>query len=344
VKQLVASGVLAAALASPLSATADDTTECPVDAGPWLRLNSEASLPPALAAGVADRLRAELHERAIALCTANEGDGTRWPLAEIELRIDPDDVLALAVVDRATEKRLERSLSLRGIPSDARALAIALAADELLRASWLESLLERSGPRPETSPAPPPPVVERVAVESLSVRARAPRDVGGYVGFAVAAEHATGGLSLGGFDARLSYGATFRAGIRAGYRIGAVVNADHGEIGSSALVGGVVLEVATPRASPWGATLFARGDAMRVAFSGQATNGARASNGSDVGALAGAGVGGWRSLDPSRVWRLVVEISVAVPLRGVAALDNGRSVTALSGAVLGLGLGVGAAL
>jgi hypothetical protein len=344
-KWLAASGALAVALASPLAAAAaSDTTQCPSGDGLWLRLDIDSSLPPLLAATVAGKLRAELDRRDIAICTTtNERKDAGLPLADIDLRIEPDDMLALAIIDRATDKRLTRSISLRGIPPDARALSIAVAADELLLASWLEALLDQPAASPAAVPSPPT-VVERIAVESLSPRARAPREERGSLALAFAGEHATGGQSLGGVDARASYGATFRVGVRLGYRLGVVAAADHGNVESSALVGGVALGVASPRASPWGAELFARADALQLAFSGRALGAAHAWSGAALGVLAGGGVDGWRSLDANGVWRVVGEISLALPLRAVAALDDGHLVTALSGVVFGLALGVGAAL
>ena len=56
-------------------------------------------------------------------------------------------MVVIELDDRVTHKRVARDLPLRNIPANGRALAIAIASDELLRASWAELTLtrERSG-------------------------------------------------------------------------------------------------------------------------------------------------------------------------------------------------------
>jgi len=344
-KPLVAIGALVAALAFSKVGAAAPPAECPQGEQPWLRLELGPSLAPVLAVTVAAKLQAELDRWNIALCASVTRDDAPPPLAVIALALDAGDVLLLQVADRATDKRLERSISLRGIPKDALALSIAVAAEELLHASWFEALVDRTETPSPLIPPPAPPLVERVAIESLAPRARVRRNVGGSLAIAFAGEHATGGVSLGGFDARASYGGALRAEVRVGYRLGVAATANDGEVATSALLFGAAIVATTPRAAPWGGELFARVDGVRVVFSGRASaSDVQAFSATGFGALAGGGIGGWRSLDDAGVWRLNLEASFAMPLRAVAALDDGRTVTALSGPIVGLALGIACVL
>jgi hypothetical protein len=292
-------------------------------------------------------MRGAFYLRGIAICdVASTPAGEHPPLADIAVNLDSGDVLSLMVVDRATDKRLARSIPLRSIPQDARALSIAVAAEELLHASWLEALMDHDLSARGAPPVSAPPVIERIAVASLSPRARAPRDEGAVLDLVSAGEHAAGGQSLGGFDARASYGSRFGVRVRLGYRLGLVATAEHGDVQSNAVVGGVALtwSFTSSRAAPWGAELFSRADAVLVTFSGRASDGASASSGEGVAVLTGGGIGGWRSLGQSGEWRLVGELSLAATLRGVGAVDDDRQVISLTGAVVGVAVGIGAAL
>jgi hypothetical protein len=127
-----------------------------------------------------------------------------------------------------------------------------------------------------------------------------------------------------------------------GYRLGAVVSAAQGNIESSALLGGVSLAYGTARRDgPWGGQLFLRADLVRVTFTGQAAANATGATGGALTGLAGCGASGWRSFG---AWRAVGELSLAAVLRSVAALDAGQEVSALSGVVVGVALGVSAGL
>ncbi|MEZ4394919.1 MAG: hypothetical protein R3A48_27910 [Polyangiales bacterium] len=100
------------------------------------------------------------------LRTELEGDGVE------ELRFDADDEGALAVIrlefpvcaegatalalsidDAVTRKSVRRAVDLGDVPASGRARALALAAAELLRASWAELALDPSPPAPEAPPS-----------------------------------------------------------------------------------------------------------------------------------------------------------------------------------------------
>jgi hypothetical protein len=328
------------------SARADLPAACPRSDGPWLELRAEEGFPPDTARLVREQLAADLARRGVEVCSGARRNGAPPPLARIEAKLAGDE-LTLDVVDSATDKRLERTASLRGIPADARPLGIAVAADELLRASWLEALLARPPDVPRPAAAAPPPIVRRIAMESVA-KPQADASSGSSrittLELVLAGEHATGGRqSLGGFDARVGWGNRVVIGGRVGYRLGVVANAQDGEVDSNELLGGASVGWSmTARARPWGAELFARGDIARVEYAGRALPPARPLSGAGVGAFAGAGVGGWGGIGGP--WRVVAELSLGVPLRAVAAQDNGREVTSTSGLIVGLALGAGAAL
>lgn len=58
----------------------------------------------------------------------------------------------IEVADHATQKQLARDLRLDEFPEDSQALALAVALDELLRASWLELALEGAKEKPREVP------------------------------------------------------------------------------------------------------------------------------------------------------------------------------------------------
>jgi hypothetical protein len=338
--------VLAPVLGFSPGASASDGG-CPLAQAPWLRLEASSSVSRPWAASVAAHLGIELASRGVAVCLAPAHDDTAPappdappPLAVVELRLDPTNLLEVAIVDRSTGNRLTREVALDSIPQDARPLGIALAADELLRASWLEALIDQRKISPDsTAPVTVPAHVDE------PVRPAAPPALSPAAELSVwgAGEHATGGLTLGGFDARAAWGRRVEVQARLGYRAGASVSAAHGDIESNALLGGLSLAYAfMRRESPWGAQIFVRVDVARVAFVGQAAAGATGSSGSALTELAGGGVSGWRSL--GEVWRIVGELSVSAPLRPVAAVDTGHDASTLSGAVVGLAVGVSAGL
>jgi len=309
---------------------------------PWLRLEAEASLSRSWASSVAAHLGLELGSRGIALCLAPVREDAASPLAVVELRLAEPSLLEVAIGDLATGRRLTRQVPLDGIPEDARPLAIALAADELLRASWLEASIDKMQP----SPGPTSPVTTvvvppgaRESPENGPARLQTSR---AWLSVLGAGEYSTGGQTLGGFDARVAWGRRLQVAGRVGYRWGAVVSAEHGNIESSALLGGVSLAYATRPEAVWGGLLFVRADLARIAFEGQAAANAAGGTGSALTVLAGGGLSGWRSLGGA--WRLVGEVSLAGVVRPVAAVDAGRDASAFSGAIVGAAFGVSAGL
>lgn len=188
--------------------------------------------PTGLARDTLADLRAGLRVRGIALCTGEEAVRVR-PVATVLLHWNPFDSpqVSVEVQDEVTNKRVLRDLRLGPIAADARALALAQAADELLRASWIELRLH-DAPEPAV---PPPEVVEKtVELPSLEHGSAAQTRV---LGARFASEIYGGGLKLFGADAYVAFWLADRLGISVaiGARAAQSLRAPHGQIDASAL-------------------------------------------------------------------------------------------------------------
>lgn len=331
----------ALALASTLltAPTAAADAACPPQSGPWLRvaLDGDGFGPP-LRARVLEQLAADLAERGITACEAPV-DGS--PLGDVQVTLARPAALSLDLRDDVTQKRVARTLSLAGVPADARGLSIALAVEELLHASWIEAAL---APPPAPAPLPVPTPVPPVVVASNAVEtARLPRSPVAFVAVVAAADHATGGLTGIGGDVRLAWGGRATLGVQAGARASPDTASTHGSVRPQELLVGLAGAYAlVPRERRWGAELVVRVDAVDVQLSGVAGPGAQASSGAALGAVASGGVGGWMGL--GRMWRLVAEGTAGAPLHGVTASDDGQTVTGLTGVTFGVAVGVAAGL
>jgi hypothetical protein len=337
------------ALALALSDAAEAEV-CPPAGAPWLRVSfgSEGFEPP-LRARVMEQLGADLRGHRVALCDASEAPAGGSPLADVALALSPGPVLSLEVRDAVTEKRLARDLPLGGVPRDALALSIALAAEELLHASWIEAALappDEGAPSARVGLKPVPPAVREV--NAIEV-ARMPQVAGmthsltAQAALMAAAEHATGGQTDFGADAAFSLGGRLAISARAGFRLAPDVQSAHGVVHGRELVAGLGLDYAVvPRDAPWGAELGARAELLDVQFTGSAGAGAHGESGSEFGVILGGALGGWIQIYAP--WRLVAETLVGAPIHAVTALDSGSTATGVSGLALGLELGVAATL
>jgi hypothetical protein len=164
-----------------------------------------SDIDAAFAAEVRTDLATELSQRGITLCSA---DATpREPAASIAVRIE-DTTVFIALDDRLTQKRVARDLTLAHLPRNGRALATAIAIDELLRASWAELTLRRDDrpPPASTPPEQPPRAPPLIAIPS----GRPPPPpstkkhrllLGGDVGYS----HTAYAFDAFSFDARATY-------------------------------------------------------------------------------------------------------------------------------------------
>ncbi len=323
---------------SLLAAAATAKAECAPGAGPWVSLSfADSAWPQAFRANVLADFRARLAEENIAVCTAAEAPA-RPPVARITISSQSRTSVDVSVDlnDAITAKRVGRDVDLSRVPADGRPLAIAVAAGELLRASWVELALAA----PPSPPRAPPPEVRRAVQRALPAPAAAARRV--RFGLLAAGERFAGGQTQAGADAAFSgyLAPRLRTLLAAGARQSLTVDAEHGEVlGSSLGVGLGAALVVWQRPHSAELTL---GVASRFAFArfrGRARDGASEGDFSGLAIYARLGVGAaLRLVGP--LW-LDAGVSGGVPLRSLSAEDAGRRVTAMSGLEAAGRLGVG---
>ena len=328
--------VMLAAITASGNAEAD--VACGQPAHPWVAVaGSIAELPD-----VVPLMRAELAAREIDVCLDPSGHAAP-PLATVDVSTQAGGAsIAVEVRDRLTEKRILREVDLTAVPPDGRALTLAAAADELLRATWAELALV-------TSPVPAAPVPR--GVESLVAEARAApvlersaaRNVP-WVGFTTMAafEVGSGGILYGG-DIRLTVpaGRRFAGVARAGIREAPVAAGADGRVHTSLVLAGLGATFrTTPSEGRYALDVVVRTDVARVSYVAVPNPGATGQAQTGTAVLAGGGVDAWVALGTAV--RFACELLVEVPLRPVRADDAGHQVTAIAGVggAVGVGLGV----
>ena len=138
--------------------------------------------------------------------------------------------VSLEVIDRVTEKRVEREIKLGTLPPDGRSLALAVESEELLRASWAELDLDAA----QRSEKKPPPAELRAAIAAPR---RAPSKRGTSVGARVAIAHYGGGQTHYGGDAfaLIPLPAQLSLEVALGLRGGLATTSTHGTVTASAV-------------------------------------------------------------------------------------------------------------
>lgn len=120
-------------------------------------LLADPGLDPAFVSEIRADMTAELAPQGVLVCS-DEGARDR---AEAVVRLSPiaPQRISIEVDSDLTDRRVARDLSLEALPVQGRALAVAIAIDELLRASWAEFSVARrslSRPSPQAQPTAPP--------------------------------------------------------------------------------------------------------------------------------------------------------------------------------------------
>ncbi len=304
--------------------SANSQSTCGASDQPWVSVSfAEGPWREGLREAALQDLKAGLASRNIETCQETEGP-SKPPVAAI--RISSSGVESVQVTveirDSVTEKRVSRDVDLSSMPIDGRALAIALAADELVWASWAEIALKSTKRRT----AAPPQLVAAVEQNIRQPERDSPR-----LGLEIAAEHFGGGVSQFGADALVVIAPTqrFRLRLALGIRQGLTVSAPDGNIRSTAagmtFEGGPLLLRSSRFELGWtvGAHLaWARlqGVSARMALS------------SDLSGLARfARTGLNAAIHPIGPWWFELGVGVGLPLRGLEATDAGRDVTGVAG-------------
>lgn len=328
-----------AALGLSLTLVTTGAAAAPCDgARPWVHLEVDESVG---GAGFQDALReqlaAGLARQQIDLCPANAPGES---IARVRVGAGSGERVAITVraFDQLTEKEVARAIDLSSLPRDAWALSLAVATDEILRASWAELAFESKRPSPREVPEAVRRSVQDAMAPALRPTQQEPR-LG--VGAAFAGEHYGAGHTQFGADARLSAEIVARFSVRlaVGLRGGSRVESSNGSVGSSALVigGGPAYDLL--RVSSWfGLTALARFDATRLELRGDASPSARGDVGTATAFYATAGLAPWLAPDPAL--HVGAEFTAGAPLRGAVATDDGRRVTGIDGVGLGAALWV----
>lgn len=259
-------------------------------------------------------------------------------LATLSIEIGPESraSVEIEVRDAVTHKRVAREVDLRAIPDDGRELAVAIEADELLRASWAELALDTERAR---AAKPRPQVVESVRQVLAPSRVRSSSTIGARVAGEYYTAHTT---TLLGADAFGSVALAPRAGLElaAGMRTSPPFSAEHGTVRALALGAGARLLfrlVGNDGASLDGG---AGVSASWLQFRAEPTAPASGSPYTNLLVVARAGFVGRLAL--GRVLEVSAGLSGGAALRGVQATDAGQVVAGATGLELGATLGLGA--
>lgn len=292
-----------------------------------------SELDPDFAAQIMSDLRAGLAPSRIDAC---EPDTTerKAPLATVRIANVANRrlVFSIDVSDSVTEKRIGRDIDLNHVPSDGRAFALAVAADELLRASWAElALAKQRAPEPKPAQpeaASPPPVAEPRVVEPAALTQPSFAALG--AGFGL--EAYTGGQLHFGIDVFWLQPLTawLRLGVTAGVRRGLTVDAPSGSIASRAIHLELSFRPMLVSTSIFSLDALVALRGAEVWFVPEPITGAQGTK-TNSEALFGRG-GLALSLGRAGSLRSVTTLGAGAPLRSFSASEGGEIVTGVSGA------------
>ena len=326
-------------------ALSQERASCGARGWPWVQLADDVLPAPfdaAFRASFVAQLRAGLEARQIELCATRDGQPAEAAAAaasEIAISVARGDVVTVAVRDAITGKRLAREVPLASVPHDARPLTVALAVDELLRASWVElALADAPAPARPVPPeigalvAPPAPVPSGTRAERHRLE----------VGAALAAAHFGGGTVLAGVDLVVRGAPTpvLSVHVAIGLRGGATVRAADGDIRATALDADVGVALSIPPLAHDRRTELAVGvdsRLIRARFAGEPRAGAGGGDATATAIYLGAGLRG--SVRLARAFGLALAGGFGVPLHAVDVFDGGARVAGLSGPMLSGALG-----
>jgi hypothetical protein len=319
---------------APAGAQADEA--CGRSDRPWVAV--DASVGPLRS--VVPLMRAGLAARQVDVC-AEGSPHAGTPIATVDVSAQGEGAtIAVEVRDRLTAKRVVRDVDLAAVPPDGRALTLAAAAEELLRATWAELGLTKA-----PAPAAPVPPAVRVLVEEdrpPTPRARPPQPTMAFA--TMAALDVIGGPVLLGADVRFTAPAAQRlaATARLGLREGFPADAPDGKIRTRVYLAGLGASARVTAADlPYAVDALVRFDAAIVSFDALPSPRATGQSQSGLAAMGAAGVDGWVAIAPSV--RLTAEVLADLALRPVHARDQGQEVTSIAGAGVAAGVGLGVA-
>lgn len=287
--------------------------------------DSEASQD--LLAAVSDLLQAQLAQRRLRVCPAEQAGGA--PLARVVLSFERTSSLhvvsaQIEIDDSLTGKQVSRHVELLRSTADSVPLALAVSVDELLRASWA---------------APPPPQAPRMPAVSATEEVRSEptgtRTLGLSVHAAALAEtDASSRVRFGvggGLQLEPARGAFI--GLRGAYLHALAQSAPHGRLVDRTAVGLLNVGVAlTSQMAPAGVELAGWLSLGRTSVEGIPTGEATGATRAFVWWGVGGEVLGWVGLG-SRL-QLISAVSAGLPLRAADALDGEQRLPLLRGPLM----------
>jgi hypothetical protein len=261
------------------------------------------------------------------------------PLVLVTLRAH-GDVVSIELDDRATQKRVSRDLHVDTIPQSGRALATAIAIDELLRASWAElALMTRTPPAPP--PKAPPPPRPKALPPPLEPRASRPRKLG--VSLGLGFTHAREAWNAFSTSLRASFWPWPWAWVELGASLQRALQVDSalGSISGRAAAGDVTLGLCPVHAERFFGCGGMRGGLDFLSYNAHAQAGVQAATGSGLAVrLEAVGMLGFYL---SRHLFLMGQVAVGYPLKSVVAADAHGPVTGANAALWSGALGIGVA-
>lgn len=326
--------------ASPVGTSASAESLCLYER--YVSLLADPGFDAYLADEVRKDLAAELSPRGLGVCSSRAAQGEL--VAEITLVQRESALVAIQVEDYTTGKRVARDVKLPRIPPAGVALAIAIAVDELLRASWAELMLRREAAAAQARAEAPVESRPPAAVEGQRVPVANPRRVRVPTALGIVADytHASRSWDSLGFDLRLQLRplryALFEVG--GGGRWVLPVEGDFGAVrgaGVAGLLGAGGCGEPSARLVLCGA---ARGTLQWTRFEGEPEAGVRRAGRTGamsfvLSAVAQARVGLVAGLFLSG------ELSLGGALASAQARDPQRTLLGLQGLVVGAALGLG---
>ncbi len=308
--------------------------------GPWIALEWGDDWSAGERRAVLEHLRRGFEVYGVSVCEKSTKT-QELPLAEVSFSSAGRDSVSLSVDvrDSVTQKRVGRDVDVRGYSKEGQALAVAIATEELVRASWVE--LELDSPHNEEPPKrrvknpEAADAVRRVNQDSIrSEPIRLRLELRGML------ETYSGGQTHWGADLALrqALGSGFGLGLALGPRVALRESSRLGDVTASLLAGEAfawanIIRGATV-ALDWEVGL--RGGLLR--YQSQPQAGAAITE--NAGVLI-AKTSLTLDLALGSAWYLGLNAGVGHSLMGATATGRGRELTSVSGLELHGGLGFG---
>ncbi|MCA9626154.1 MAG: hypothetical protein KC766_00750 [Myxococcales bacterium] len=330
---------LLALLCTTVSAFAAPTSPS-CSRGPWIALVWGDHWSPTQRTTVLEHLRRGFEVYGVSVCE-RPTKPQRPPLAEVRFGESGDESVNLSVDvrDSVTRKRVGRDVDVRGYSQEARALALAIATEELVRASWVE--IELAAPHGTESPAraaqpsDAPDVVRRVNRDSIRQPPARLR-----LGLRGMFETYSGGQTHLGVDLTLhqALGQRLGLGLGLGPRIALTETSRLGDVDARLLAGEAFAWFAVVRTDSleldW--ELGLRGGVLR--FQSDPASGVEQDRNAAL-LIAKTSLG--LDLGLGTAWSLGGNVGVGHSLVGATVTGRGRELTGVSGLELHAGLGLG---